>query len=156
MCFRWTHKRFPTWKMHAWACPRCNSMCLRAQQAVMSAITTSRTSLLTSTNRSRIMKSSEEKAKRSARRTATTCDRSGTTSKTLRTYFCAQCHVEGAEPTADYQYNADTYRIPCTRGLTAPTPLKHSLLNVAWCSVTSTSLKAFSMGTQTESYNFSS
>ena len=51
------------------------------------AITTSRTSLLTSTNRRSIMKSNEEKAKRSARRTATTCDRSGTTSKTLRKYF---------------------------------------------------------------------
>ena len=62
------------------------SMCLRAQQAEMSAITTSRTSPLTSTIRRNIMKSSEEKARRSVGGMATMCERSGTTSMTWRIY----------------------------------------------------------------------
>ena len=85
-----------------WACPRCNSMCLRARRAEMPAITTSRTSLLTSTSRRNIMGKAFGKE-------------DGDDMRSKWYYFedvveslCPQCHAEGAQPTADHQYFADT------------------------------------------------
>ena len=86
------NERFPTWKMHVWACPRCNSMCLRAQQAEMSAITTSRTSLLTSTNRRNIMK-----GKAFGRKDGDDMRTKWYCFNDVADLLCAQCHAEGAQ-----------------------------------------------------------
>ena len=111
MCSRWMHKQFPTWKTHVRACPRCNSTCPRAQRAEMSAITTSRISLLTSTSRRNIMKQRRQ-GKAFGKEDGDDMRSKWYYFEDVADVLCAQCNAEGAQSAADHQYFADT-RINC-------------------------------------------